>query len=143
MINNVVLMGRLTAFPELRKTDTGVSVTSFNLAVERSYKSSDGSYPADFITCVAWRNTAEFISRYFSKGDMIAVTGQIQTRNYTDKNGNKRTATEIIVDNASFCGSKSLEQATQKKPDINVPPPSFSTGNASDFEEIDGDDLPF
>lgn len=85
MINNVVLMGRLVATPELRNTQTGLAVTSFSLAVERSYARQGEQRQTDFINCVAWRNTAEFISRYFQKGSMIAVTGSIQTRNYEDK----------------------------------------------------------
>ena len=130
MINNVVLMGRLVAAPELRSTGTGISVTSFTLAVERAYAKSGEQRQADFIDCVAWRNTAEFITKYFQKGSMIAVTGSIQTRNYEDKNGNKRKAVEIIVNSVSFCGSKA---------DTSVPPSS----NA-DFDELGEDeDLPF
>ena len=106
MINNVVLMGRLVATPELRNTQTGLAVTSFTIAVDRSYVRQGEQRQADFINCVAWRNTADFITKYFQKGSMIAVTGSIQTRNYEDKNGNKRTAVEVIVDQASFCGSK-------------------------------------
>ena len=90
MINNVVLMGRLVATPELRNTQTGVAVTSFTIAVERSFARAGEQRQADFIDCVAWRNSAEFISRYFQKGSMIAITGSIQTRTYDDKNGNKR-----------------------------------------------------
>ena len=130
MINNVVLMGRLTAAPELRSTGTGISVTSFTLAVERAYAKSGEQRQADFIDCVAWRKTAEFITKYFQKGSMIAITGSIQTRNYEDKNGNKRKAVEILVNSVSFCGSKA---------DTSVPPSS----NA-DFDELGEDeDLPF
>lgn len=147
MINNVVLMGRLVATPELRNTQTGIAVTSFSIAVERSYARAGEQRQADFINCVAWRNTAEFISRYFQKGQMIALTGSIQTRNYDDKNGNKRTAVEVIVDQASFCGSKAETGAGSN--DYSAPPappaaPSFATGTDGDFEEISGDDdLPF
>ena len=91
MINNVVLMGRLVATPELRSTGTGVSVASFTIAVDRAYAKQGEQRQADFIDCVAWRNTAEFITRYFQKGSMIAITGNIQTRTYEDKNGIKRT----------------------------------------------------
>ena len=84
MINNVTLMGRLTAAPELKVTPSGVNVTAFCIAVERRFQQKDGAKQSDFINCVAWRNTAEFITRYFSKGDMIAVTGEIQTRKYKD-----------------------------------------------------------
>ena len=146
MINNVVLMGRLVATPELRNTQNGIAVTSFTLAVERSFARAGEQRQADFINCVAWRNSAEFISRYFQKGSMIAVTGSIQTRNYEDKNGNKRTATEVVVDQASFCGSKA-ETGTSgySAPSAMMPEaPSFATGSEGDFEEIAGDDdLPF
>ena len=146
MINNVVLMGRLVAAPELRSTGTGISVTSFTLAVERAYAKSGEQRQADFIDCVAWRNTAEFITKYFQKGSMIAITGSIQTRNYEDKNGNKRKAVEILVDNASFCGSKA-ETGTggYSAPEaLAAPAPSFTSGSESDFEEIsEDDDLPF
>ena len=145
MINNVVLMGRLVATPELRNTQTGVAVTSFTLAVERSFARAGEQRQADFINCVAWRNSAEFISRYFQKGSMLAITGSLQTRNYEDKNGNKRTATEVIVDQASFCGSKA-ETGTSgySAPSAMPEAPSFSTGSIGDFEEIAGDDdLPF
>jgi single-strand DNA-binding protein len=104
-INTVVLMGRLTAAPDLKTTTNGTSVTSFTLAVDRRYQQG-GEKKADFINCVAWRSTAEFITKYFNKGDLIAVTGEIQTRNYEDKNKNKRTAVEVVANEASFCGGK-------------------------------------
>lgn len=107
MINNVTLLGRLTAAPELKTTPTGTTVTSFCIAVDRRYQPKDGEKQTDFITCVAWRSTAEFITRYFHKGDAIAVTGAIQTRKYKDKDGNSRTAFEVVIDQASFCGGKS------------------------------------
>lgn len=136
MLNNVALMGRLTATPELKQTASGVSVTSFTLAVERSFVKQGEERQADFIDCVAWRNTAEFISRYFQKGSMIAVTGAIQTRSYEDKNGNKRKATEVLVSQASFCGSKNESGAAPETQ------PTYS--DVSDFEEIGtDDDLPF
>lgn len=156
MINNVVLMGRLVATPELRNTQTGRAVTSFTIAVDRSYVRQGEQRQADFINCVAWTSTAEFITKYFQKGSMIAVTGSIQTRNYEDKNGNKRTAVEVLVDQASFCGSRAETGTTGGNAGYNnsynqsysapVQPaaPSFSTGNDGDFEEIAGDDdLPF
>lgn len=105
MINNVVLMGRMTADAEVKLTQSGTPVTSFSIAVERSYK-QDGERQTDFINIVAWRGTAEFIGRHFHKGDMIAICGAIQTRKYEDKNGNKITAVEVVADNVSFCGSK-------------------------------------
>lgn len=109
MINNVILMGRLTADAELKSTTTDKYVTSFSIAVERDY-SQNGERQADFINLVAWGKTAEFITKYFSKGDMIAVRGSIQTRQY-EKDGIKRTATEVLVDKASFCGGKTEKKA--------------------------------
>ena len=136
MINNVVLMGRLVATPELRNTQTGLAVTSFTIAVDRSYVRQGEQRQADFINCVAWRNTAEFITRYFQKGSMIAVTGSIQTRNYEDKNGNKRTAAETGTGNNNYNQGYSAPAQPAA--------PSFSTGSDGDFEEISGDDdLPF
>ncbi len=108
MLNTAIIMGRLTADPELRTTQSNLSVTSFTVAVDRNYKNGD-ERQTDFINCVAWRGTADFVSRYFQKGQMIAVQGSIQTRNYEDKKGNKRTAVEIVADNVSFCGEKKQE----------------------------------
>jgi single-strand DNA-binding protein len=125
MLNNVILMGRMTADAELKSTPNGKYVTSFSIAVERDY-SQNGERQTDFINLVAWNKTAEFITNYFGKGDMIAVTGSIQTRNYEDKNGNKRTATEVIVDKASFCGSKTERREEPK---------------ATEFEPLADDDL--
>ena len=106
MINSVVIMGRLTADPELKTTNSGLSVTSFTVAVERPYKKDGKERETDFINVVAWRQTAEFVSRYFSKGSMIAVQGSIQTDKYKDKSGNSRTSFQVVADKASFCGSK-------------------------------------
>lgn len=117
MLNNVSLMGRLTDTPELRRTPNDTAVTSFTLAVNRSYAKQGEERQTDFIDCVAWRNTAEFITRYFKKGQLTAVTGSIQTRNYTDKEGNKRKAFEVVVDDAYFCESKKSQQA---EPEIQV-----------------------
>lgn len=140
MINNVVIMGRFVSTPELKYTSSQTAVTSFTLAVERSYARQGEDRQTDFINCVAWRNTAEFITKYFQKGDMIAVTGSIQTRNYEDKNGNKRTAVEVLADRASFCGSKADTGNNNRSYASSQPAaPSFN-----DFEEIGGDeDLPF
>lgn len=109
MINNVVLMGRLTANPEMRSTQSGVSCARFTLAIERDYKSGD-ERQTDFIPCVAWRQTAEFICKYFAKGRMIAVIGAVESNKYTDKDGNNRTAYDVLVTRASFCGEKAVEQ---------------------------------
>ena len=134
MLNNVVLMGRLTSLPELKQTSSGVEVTSFTIAIDRGYTKPGEERQTDFINCVAWRGTAKFITSYFRKGQMIAVVGSIQTRNYEDKDGNKRTATDVVVANASFCGSKS-----ETKP--------AETNQADDFDELDefldDDDFPF
>ena len=133
MLTIAVIMGRLTADPELKTTQNGISVCSFTVAVERNY-SNGGERQTDFINCVAWRQTAEFISRYFLKGSMTAINGSIQQRQYTDKNGNKRNAFEILVDNANFCGSKA---ENGNNADVQV--------DDSNFDEVDIDDgdLPF
>lgn len=136
MINCVTLMGRLTADPELRTTTTGKSVANFTIAVDRSY-SKNGNKETDFINIVAWENTADFVSKYFSKGSMLALQGSIQTRNYEDKNGNKRTAFEVVAKEVSFCGGKN-ENAPA------LAPTQMSVATAPDFEEIGADDdLPF
>ncbi|WBY63310.1 MAG: Single-stranded DNA-binding protein [Thermocaproicibacter melissae] len=152
MLNVAVLMGRLVADPELRQTPNGVSVTSFTLAVDRSYVKSGAERQTDFIDIVAWRNTAEFVCKYFRKGQLVAVQGSIQTRSYTDKEGNKRKAFEIVADNVHFAepkrdgvsstnhfaGPDNLASQTER------PAPAYSSGNADDFEEIPSDDdLPF
>lgn len=143
MLNCAVLMGRLVADPELRTTTNNVSVTSFRIAVDRSFVKQGEERQADFIDIVAWRQTADFICRYFKKGSMIAVQGTIQTRNYEDKNGIKRTAVEIVADNVSFCGSKNdnPQGGTSYTPNTQ----NAAQGNfGGDFEEIpDNDGLPF
>ena len=106
MLNCAIIMGRLTADPELKTTPSGISVTSFCVAVDRKYAKQGEERQTDFIYVVAWRQTADFVTRYFRKGSMIAVQGSIQTRNYEDKTGAKRTAVEIVADSVSFCGSK-------------------------------------
>lgn len=143
MINIVALMGRLTYEPELRTTPSGVSVLRFQVACDRNFQKSGAERQADFIDCVAWRQTAEFISRYFHKGSMIAVEGTIQTSNYTDKDGNNRKQVEVLANNVSFCGSKAESGTTN--PAFSQPAPSYASADSSDFEEIvdDDDDLPF
>ena len=111
MLNNVVLMGRLTADPELRHTPNDIPVTSFTLAVDRSYVKSGADRQTDFIDIVAWRSTAEFVCRYFRKGLLVAVQGSIQTRSYQDKEGNKRKAFEIVADNVHFAEDVYKRQA--------------------------------
>ena len=145
MLNCVILMGRLVADPELRTTQTGISVTSFTMAVDKFTKPGEEKQ-ADFIDIVAWRQTAEFVTRFFHKGSLIAVQGAIQTRSYEDKNGNKRKAVEVVADKVSFCGPKA-ENAGGNRVDnavANAPAPSYATGNAGDFETLpNDDDLPF
>lgn len=132
-INKVILGGRITANVELKATPSGVAVCQFNIATNRRGKDAQ----TDFIKCIAWRQTAEFISKYFGKGSSICIVGNIQTRTWTDKNGNKCYATEVIVDEAMFVDSKSdAGQADQA--------PTFSTPSAPNFEEMSPDDpLPF
>lgn len=137
MINCAVLMGRMVNDPELKTTPSGTSVTSFRIAVDRNFVRQGEERQADFIDIVAWRQTAEFVTRYFHKGSMIAVQGSIQTRNYEDKNGNKRTAFEVVANNVSFCGSKE-----QTKVDLE-PVGNIDTATPQDFETIEDDDLPF
>lgn len=130
MLNCVTLIGRLVADVELKTTNSGKEVATFRIAVDRAYSKGDDKQ-ADFITIVAWEKTAEFIGKYFSKGSMIALRGEIQTRSYEDSNGNKRTAFEVLAREVSFCGGKNENASVPSTP-------------APDFEEIpDGDDLPF
>jgi len=115
MLNCAIIIGRLTATPELRSTQSGKTVTSFCVAVERDRVKQGEERQMDFINVVAWERTAEFITRFFQKGSMIAVQGRIQTRNYEDKSGNKRTAFEIVADNVSFTGEKKEPSAASKE----------------------------
>lgn len=148
-MNQVVLMGRLTRDPELRHTQNGTAVASFSLAVDRGYTSRDsGERQADFFNIVAWRNTAEFVAKYFVKGQMAAVTGRLQIRDWTDRDGNKRQTPEIVADNVYFTESKKSREAAgfaapQQKNDYEG---SYAPSvPASDFAELDEDDgdLPF
>lgn len=159
MLNKAILMGRLTADPEVKQTPNGISVATFSLAVNRSFQAKGTERHADFINIVAWRQTAEFVGKYFVKGQLIAVEGSIQTRNYEDKQGNKRTAFEVVADQVHFAESKNSNQNSggeEKTPSNNFPVPpkqnfpepekgtSFTIGDFGDFEEIDtDDDLPF
>lgn len=171
MLNVAVVMGRLVADPELRHTPNDVAVTSFTLAVDRSYVKSGAERQTDFIDIVAWRGTADFVCRYFRKGQMMAVHGSIQTRTYTDKDGNKRKAFEIVADDVNFADSKRNDGGSSynnsyggntygnsynnyggnntagnemQRPAYSEPAPTYSSGNSGDFEEIIGDDdLPF
>ena len=139
MLNKIFLQGRLVADPERRHTQQGTPVASFRLAVERDYKNQSGGKDVDFINCVAWRGTAEFVSRYFSKGRMAIVEGRLQMRSYTDKNGDKRTVVEVLANNVYFGDSKrDGEPGTNTMYDW---PPSTPPG----MGELEGDDgeLPF
>ena len=152
MLNRVILMGRLTADPELKQTPNGISVVSFSLAVDRNFASKGAERQTDFINCVAWRQTAEFISRYFAKGRLMAVEGSLQVRNYVDKNENKRQAVEVVVDQAYFADSKNAAPSSSPAPSYQsaapayapAAPVAFNAGSVEDFQEIDDeDDLPF
>ena len=141
MLNSIIVMGRLTADPELRSTSSGLSVTSFTVAVDRGYVRAGDEKKADFIPVVAWRQTADFVSKFFRKGSMIAVQGSLQSRSYEDKNGNKRVAYEVIADQVSFCGSKA-ESGTGSYDSVS--PSSYNNSSADDFSSVvEDDDLPF
>ena len=148
MLNVVALNGRLTADPELRHTGSDIPVTSFTLAVDRSYVRGGAERQTDFIDVVCWRSTAEFVSKYFHKGQLVAVEGSIQTRNYTDNQGNRRKAVEIVANNVHFAESRrDSQQNAGNTPhtDPSAPSsPAVSAGDNGDFVEIAGDDdLPF
>ena len=163
MLNIVALMGRLVYDPELKTTQNGTNVCSFRIAVDRSFARQGEERKADFIDVTAWRQTAEFVSKYFQKGSMIAIEGSLQTRQYQDKNGNNRTATEVLASQVSFCGGKAAEkpavrdfdQQTEKShvreanaahsgPQKPQDVPEYSQGSADDFSVIDdSEDLPF
>lgn len=137
MLNKAILMGRLTRDPELRRTQSGTAVTSFTLAVDRDFKNQNGEKETDFIDVVAWRNTAEFVSKYFLKGRMAVVEGRLQVRDWTDKDGQKRRSTEVIADNAYFGDSKRDEGGFH-------PAGGPVDVSANDFAEVEDDgELPF
>ena len=140
MLNKVLLTGRLTAAPELKTTASGINVTTFSLAVQRNYKNGAGEYDTDFINCVAWRNQADFITRFFDKGQLITVVGALTSRRYEDANGNKRTAFEVVVDEALFAESK-REAGARPAPEFSAP--QATGGNDIAFDEFSDDELPF
>lgn len=138
--NKVILIGNMTADPELKNTQSGISVCTFSIAVNRKF-SKEGEQACDFITIQAWRQTAEFVTRYFKKGKPILVCGQLQTRTWTDKDGNKRYATEVVADEVSFVGNN--ESSTEAKSEPSTYVPSAYTSQPQ-FEEVPNDgDLPF
>lgn len=145
MLNHIAIMGRLTRDPELRRTQSGLAVASFTLAVDRDYSGKDGEEKeVDFIDCVAWRSTGEFVSKYFTKGQMAVVSGRLQIRGYTDKDGQKRRVAEIVADNVYFAGKKEngaqTAQTAQEVASYAAP-----AAPASDFAMLEDEDgkLPF
>ena len=161
MLNKAILMGRLTRDPEMRTTQNGTAVCTFTVAIDRSFKTQSGERQTDFINCVAWRQTAEFVSKWFTKGRMIAVVGSIQTRSYTDRDGNNRTAVEVVADEVSFTGDSRREDGGQgggsayqsfqpqapARSSGNAPAapaaPRYSSGDFADLGDEEDDDLPF
>ena len=148
MLNHITIMGRLTRDPELRRTGTGIAVASFTVAVDRDFgKNENGEKETDFIDCVAWRQTGEFVSKYFTKGSMAVVSGRLQIRGWTDKDGNKRRSAEVVADNVYFGESKRGTEGGNTF----APAPSFggysapTAAPASDVEMLSDDDaqLPF
>ena len=133
MLNKIILMGRLTRDPELRRTQSGTAVASFTLAVDRDFKSQDGERETDFIDIVAWRGTGEFVSKYFTKGRMAVVEGRLQVRDWTDKDGNKRRSTEVVADNVYFGDSKRSESGTPAEP----------SGELQELPDEEKGELPF
>ena len=150
MLNKIILMGRLTRDPELRRTQSGTAVTSFSLAVDRDFKSQGGDKETDFIDIVAWRNTAEFVSKYFTKGRMAVVEGRLQIRDWTDRDGGKRRSAEVIAENVYFGDSKREGGSDYSSaPTYSAPFSGYAApaapGGHSDFAEIGEEDgeLPF
>ena len=135
MLNHITIMGRLTRDPELRRTGSGVAVASFTLAVDRDF-GSNGEKETDFIDCVAWRGTGEFVSKHFAKGRMAAVSGRLQLRDWTDKDGNKRRSAEVVADNVYFADSKNAAGNESSHPTAAPAADSFES-------DIDDDELPF
>ena len=147
MLNHIVLMGRLTRDPELRRTGSGIAVATLRLAVDRDYAPKDGSpRETDFIDVVAWRSTAEFVCKYFTKGRMAVVSGRLQIRPWEDKDGNKRTAAEVVADNIYFGDSRrDSEGGFSPAPAAPVSAPNYGTPSGDQFAELSEDDgeLPF
>lgn len=135
-MNKVIIMGRLTANPELKTTQSGLSVTTIRVAVDRRFANPDGTRDADFFDVVCWRQTADFVAKYFTKGRMIGVVGSLQTRSWTDKDGGKRYATEIVADEAYFCGDGKGDGKGESRP-------APRRGTTEMTEADDGEELPF
>lgn len=147
MLNQIAIQGRIVRDPELRRTDSGKAVTSFSVACDRDFKNSQtGEKEVDFLDCVAWGSTAETVERYFRKGQMAIVTGRLQIRQYTDKNGQKRRTAEILVNSIYFCGNKESGTQASSGADNGYSAPAYqSPAPAANFAELDGADeqLPF
>lgn len=142
-MNKAIIMGRLTAAPELRQTQSGIASCRFTVAVNRRFKNDKGEYETDFISCQAWRQTAEFVAKYFSKGSMICIDGTLRTGSYKDKNHLDVThyTTDVLVENVEFCGGKKEQEPEYKE---NIEQSVQKTGSLADFEEILSDgDVPF
>ncbi len=148
MLNKIFLMGRLTRDPELRRTQSSTAVTSFALAVDRDFKGQNGEKETDFVDIVAWRNTAEFVSKYFSKGRMAVVEGRLQMRTWTDKNGTKRISAEVVADSVYFGDSKKDGTTSNQSygggqaPSNGYPPSNYNSGEFAEITE-DDEELPF
>lgn len=141
MLNHIALMGRLARDPELRHTQSGLPVTSFSIACERDFKDANGEKVTDFIDIVAWRSTAEFVSKYFTKGRMAVIDGRLQLRDWTDRDGNKRRSTEIVANSVNFGDSKPQDQAA---PASGYAPAGAPAGGGSSYAVLEDDgDLPF
>lgn len=148
MLNVVALMGRLVADPELRTTQNGTKVVRFRIACDRNFSRQGEQRQADFLKIVAWRQQAEFVSKYFQKGSLIAIQGSLQTRQYQDKSGNNRTSVEVVANTINFAGAKKsikVDDGGEAAPqDYRHPAPAYSQGSNEDFSVIDdNDDLPF
>ncbi len=157
-MNKVILVGNITRDPEQRTTGSGVPVTTFTVAAQRRFKNASGSYDSDFINCVAWRSTAEFIAKYFSKGSKIGIVGSLQSRSYDDAQGNKRYVTEVVVDDAEFVTSKAQNPGAARDDYAGLTPPPVQSGGGApqqssadelfadelgDFQPLDDAELPF
>lgn len=138
MLNRIILQGRMCSDPELRHTGTGTAVASFTLAVDRDFKDQSGNRETDFIDVTAWRNTAEFVSRYFTKGRMAVVSGRLQIRGWTDKDGNKRRNAEVVADNIYFGDSQKTAQSGAE-----APTDGYTPGEFAELPEVDESGLPF
>ena len=156
-MNKIILVGRLTKDPEVRSTSAGFATVNFTVAVNRNFKNKEGGYDADFLPCVAFRNTADFISKFFKKGSMISLEGRVQTRNYDAQDGSKRYVTEVVVENAEFCGGKNESSSSSSNNDFVDAPseapvdemPEYDIPASDPYENYDKEvslsdnDLPF